>query len=66
MSEELPVIAPLCCKGYRMSLEGKAGGDEFHPAINQIWINGFLTDKESSLVYAHKTMHVYTTSFQPS
>jgi hypothetical protein len=44
MNEELPVITPLCCKGYRMPVEGKAVEAEFHSAINQIWINGFLTN----------------------
>jgi len=66
MNQELPVITPLCCKGYRMPFEGKAVEAEFQPAINQIWIKGFLTNGESSLIHAHEAMHFYTTCLQPS
>jgi hypothetical protein len=66
MNEDLPVITPLCCKGYRMPVENRAVEAEFQPAINQIWIKGFLTNEESSLIHAHEAMHVYTTSLQPS
>jgi len=38
----------------------------YHPAINQIWISGSVSEDDLALIHAHESMHMYTTSLQPS
>lgn len=64
--KNVSVITPKLCGGYRMSTGNKDLRAIYHPAINQIWISGGISEDDLALIHAHESMHMYTTSLQPS
>jgi len=64
--KKVPVITPKLCGGYKIPTGNKDSSALYHPALNQVWIFGSTTKNELALIHAHESMHMYTTSLQPS
>ncbi len=65
-TKNISVITPKLFGGYIMPTASKDLIALYHPAINQVWISGSTSEEELSLIHAHESMHMYTTSLQPS